>query len=175
MGNAGDRKLVLDACVLIDYFKDDREALRLATRSLGEIIIPSPVLLEVRTASVADCEELGLTVFQPELRIITAASERKGGLSLQDRICLLVAEELQATLYSNDKPLITAASAAGVRAQWGLELLLEMATAGEITCASASEIACRICNRSSYYSKVLELFTSKLQQVFPEAGDKGNR
>jgi len=168
MKDAGDRKLLLDACVLIDYFKEDREVLRAAARSLGEIIIPSPVLLEVRTASITDCEELGLTVFQPELRIITAASQRRGVLSLHDRICLLIASELQATVYSNDKPLITAASVAGVRAEWGLKLLLELAAAGEITVGHALVVANRICSRSSYLSRALQIFRSEVQRIFPE-------
>jgi predicted nucleic acid-binding protein len=165
MKNAGDRKLVLDACVLIDYLQEDERILSLIAQGLGSIIVPSPVLLEVSRLTAATCDELGLAVFDPGVQTITDAAKRGGALSVQDRICLSVAQQLEATLYSNDKPMIRAAQAAGLDVRWGLELILELTEIGSISQLDAQGIGGRICGRSNHKAEVLSQFNDALSEV----------
>jgi len=166
----GDRKLILDACVLIDFLEQDAAVLAAASRSIGRIIVPTPLLLEVRQLTETLCGDLGFTLAEPDLSVVRTAAVRGGGLSSTDRLCLLMAKDLGATLYSNDKPLIGAAIACGVDARWGLELLLELVGAG-MEGEAALEAATRICGRSSYNQRALEPFLREFASICPHLVD----
>lgn len=65
MKDAGGRKLVLDACVLIDYFKEDREVLRAAARSLGRLLYHRLCYLKCKRRQHPIARTLALLFFRP--------------------------------------------------------------------------------------------------------------
>jgi hypothetical protein len=97
--------LLIDANVVIDYQVADLSVLSLAARHLGEIHVLSTVLEEVDGLTDTDCALIGLQVLEPELAELTEAAGRRGGLSAQDRLCLIVARERGWTCVTNDAVL----------------------------------------------------------------------
>lgn len=160
--DAGDKCILLDACVLIDFLKEDSDVLVCVGQHIGTIVVPSPLLLEVKGITLNQCKDLGIRVVTPDMSLLEQAAVRLGGLSFNDRLCLSMSKELQAILCSNDRLLLTTASKAGVMTRWGLELLLLLAQVEVMSFRSAEEIATRICARSSRYSSALEEFKKAL-------------
>lgn len=160
--DAGDNCIVLGACVLIDYLKEDSIVLESAGQHIGSIVVPSPVISSLEQSTQNYCENLGVRAITPDLRLIQKAATRSGGLSCNDWLCILLAQDLKATLYSSEKPLLNMAFKAGVEARRGLELLLELVRAGVMSPNSAEEVAARICSRSSRYASALEEFQTAL-------------
>ena len=150
-----ERLLILDACVLIDFCKEDPTLLGLATAYLGSIIVLSPILVEVDQLDDAEVERLGLVVVEPEIDLVIEASARRGGLSYRDRMCLLFSRDNKAVLYTNDKALLKAARSDGIEARWGLEILLDLVVVGQLTPSDATSTAQSICNRSPFPSDAL--------------------
>lgn len=91
MGRAPTRILILDACVLIDFCEVDVSVLGVISRAVGTIHVASPVLAEVADLDESMAESLGLRVVQPALSVFTAAARKRGRLSVQDHLCLLLA------------------------------------------------------------------------------------
>ena len=163
MVNVG-RSSVLDACVLIDFCQEDSTLLALAARHLGRIIVLSPVLKEVRQLDEAECERLGLSIHEPDMELLLEASERRGGLSLRDRLCLAFAKKETCILYTNDKPLLSAASCDGVDARWGLQILIDLVSIDELTRHDALTAAQNICDRSRFHADgLVEEFRHRLK------------
>lgn len=152
---AADRLLILDACVLIDICLEDPSLLGLAASSLGNIVIISPILQEVRQLDDAAIERLKLHIVEPELDIVMEAAARRGGLSFRDRMCLLYARDSKGTLYTNDRALLKAAISDGIDARWGLVILIELVDAGQLTPTDALATAQSICGRSRFPSEPL--------------------
>ena len=88
---AGRALLILDACVLIDFWDADPSVLSLVARHLGEIHIAENVLSEARQVDRSDALAAGLTIVEPSFEMMTAAAKRRRGLSFQDHLCLLLA------------------------------------------------------------------------------------
>lgn len=153
--NEHERSRILDACVLIDFCQEDSTLLALAARSLGRIIILSPVLGEVKLLDETECARLNLSIVEPEMDLVLQASVRRGALSFRDRLCLGYAKTHSCILYTNDKPLLNAAREDGVDARWGLEILLELVSIGELTREGATSAAQGICDRSRFPSDQL--------------------
>jgi len=96
---------IADANVLIDYAKTDPSILSLYVRHFGPIYVPSVIVDEVDQLDFSDCETLGLTVVDEPLDILLAATEQRGPLSFEDRVCLLLARTNKWTCVTNEKPL----------------------------------------------------------------------
>lgn len=134
-------ELVADANVLIDYAKTDPSILAMHVRHLGPIYVPSVILEEVDQLDAADCERLGLTVVEEPPTILLAAAERRGPLSFEDRVCLLLARENHWTCVTNEKPLHRACEQDGVKSIWGLRLMINLVKAQQLTRQNAMETA----------------------------------
>lgn len=132
--------LVTDANALIDYASTDEWVLALASRHLGPVIVPWPVLEEVEVLDVSDCERLGLRVIDPTLEQVLEAGSERGGLSFADRVCLIVARDGGHSCVS-DRRLRVACEAVGVPVMWSLELVIELVDAGELPPDDAVGIA----------------------------------
>lgn len=87
------RLLLVDANVLIDYVKSELLILELAARHVGEVYVLSTVLAEVYGLDEESCARLGLRVFEPELSQLQTAAQKRGALSTEDHLCLIVARE----------------------------------------------------------------------------------
>ena len=158
--------LLTDACVLIDFCKEDINLLGVASQHIGKIIIPSPILQkEVHQLTLEDCDRLGLIIYKPtESQLIKAAIHRKG-LSEHDRLCLFIAIEEGYSLFTNDIKLLKAAKNEMVDAHWGLEILISLTKMNLISKKEATARAISICRRTLYpEDKIMAEFRRLLEE-----------
>jgi predicted nucleic acid-binding protein len=144
MRQQAPRVLIVDACVLIDYCDADPSVLRVISRSVGEIRVASPVLAEVDGLDESAATALGLVVVEPSFAMFANAASKRGGLSVRDHLCLLLAKEEGLTCVSNDKALRNACKREGISVLWGLEMMGLAVEAGALPPSAATEIAHRI-------------------------------
>ena len=133
--------LIVDANVLIDYANTDPGVLKLVTSHIAPIHIPSVVLDEVNQLTIEDCSDLGIIVIEEPLEVLVAASEKRGALSFEDHVCLLLAKEREWTCVTNDKPLHRSCSAEDVPVMWGLRLMIELVQEEQLSKEIALDIA----------------------------------
>ncbi len=138
------RLLLVDACVLIDFATSDVSVLKLVSAHVGRVHVPSPVFDEVEQIDEAMAVSLGLKIIDPPITTLIEAGAKRGRLSFQDRICVLVAKVEGFTCVSNDRRVRTACDEAGVPTLWGLELLVELVAARALPAEGARDIAKQI-------------------------------
>lgn len=115
--------MILDANILIDFCNCDRTIVKLICTYVGQIYLATPVLNEINQINEGDCLELGIILVEPELDQVMLASIKKGPLSFQDNLCLILAKERGWTCVTNDKPLRKTCKIEGVPLIWGIELI----------------------------------------------------
>lgn len=166
--------LIVDANVLIDYAKTEAAILALCVRHLGPIHVPSVVLDEVEQLDTEACRRLGLTVIHESLEILDEASQKGGALSFQDHVCLALAKANGWVCVSNDKPLHRACEREGVRALWGLRLMIELVAHGALHADQAKAIALDIhtLNPKHITPVILDRFRAEIDRAL--ARDIGN-
>lgn len=135
------RLLLVDANVLIDYVKSELSILGVAARHMGEVYVLSTVLDEVDGLDQDGCARLGIRVFEPELAHLVAAAQKRGALSTEDHLCLILAREQGWTCVTNDGALRRACQQDRVPVLWGLELMLELVSIGQLPGADAITVA----------------------------------
>jgi hypothetical protein len=119
---------------------------------LGHIYLATPVLNEVKEISENDCLELGITLVEPELeQIALAATEKRGPLSFQDHLCLILAKDNGWTCVTNDKPLRRECKSEGVPLIWGIELLCILVESGGLPVLHAREVILHIQENNPKY------------------------
>jgi hypothetical protein len=152
--------LLTDACVLIDFCKEDMNLLGLVSRHIGQIIVPKPVLRkEVNQLTVEDCDRLGLVIYTPTMEQLQKAVIPRSGLSEQDKLCLFIAIDEGYSLFTNDAALLKIAKKERVDAHWGLEFLVKLANNGIVSPKKAIERARSICRRTPFpEEKIMEEF-----------------
>ena len=123
MGTRKKPFLILDANILIDFFKYDWALLKLISAHVGQIHLATPVLSEVDQIDESDCERFGIKLIEPALEHVISASQAKGALSFQDNLCLILAKKHGLTCVSNDKPLRSKCQDEKVPVIWGIELI----------------------------------------------------
>lgn len=129
--------LVFDASALIDIADAEPALLTAIAREIAPVIVLTPILAEVETLSDSDCETLGLTVLEPSLAQLTEASIRRGRLSDEDHLCLVVARDLGATVVTSDGALFEACWASGVDVWRGLRPLIKLVELGRLDARAA--------------------------------------
>jgi len=140
MGTTKRRFLILDANILIDFFKSDKTILKLINTYVGQIYLATPVLNEVKEIGESDCIEHGITLVEPELEQVIIAAEMGGPLSFQDHLCLILAKDHNWTCVTNDKPLRIECELAGVPLIWGIELICILVESGGLPSLHAKDI-----------------------------------
>ena len=141
MGTKTKPFLIVDANILIDYFKCDKTIIKLIFAYVGPIHLATPVLSEVNEISENDCLELGITLVEPELdQVMLATTESRGPLSFQDHLCLILARDHGWTCVTNDKPLRRECEGEGVPLIWGVELICNLVEAGGLPASHAKDI-----------------------------------
>lgn len=133
--------IVLDACVLVDFCKTDLSLLRLFSHHVGQIHIASPVFAEVEQLDEAQAISAGLTVVEPSLELAQTAATRRGALSFQDWLSLLLAKEHGWTCVTNDRRLRRECATEKVEVLWGLDVIRILVEAGALTVEGAEEAA----------------------------------
>lgn len=136
------KRMIMDACVLIDFIKADRTVLELVVKHVGPLHVASPVVDEVHEIEDEnELVELGLIIVEPEIEDAFTAAAPSGPTSFQDRLCLLSARRHDFICVTNDKNLRQLCKKEGVEILWGLELLSELHKAGGIPGKEAETIA----------------------------------
>jgi hypothetical protein len=130
---------ICDANVLIDYVDADEDVIRELVKYWGTVYVPTRILYEVKKLPIGRAEGLGLTVIETPLILPSAP-----GLSGPDRACLHFVISEGWTCIANDTLLRRECRRQGGRVVWGLEMLLKLVSAGQITKARAKGIAERI-------------------------------
>jgi len=158
--------LVVDANVLIDFASTDSSVLALVVQHVGGIHVPRDVLEEVEQLTEDTCTRLGMVIVDGTLEQLLEAGATSGGLSFQDRMCLILARDHGWTCVTNDKRLRAACTEVGVGVKWGLQLLLELVAAGVLAAADALALAAEITSANPWMGeKLLEAFGQKLDQM----------
>ncbi|HDP94747.1 MAG TPA: type II toxin-antitoxin system VapC family toxin [Candidatus Aminicenantes bacterium] len=164
------RLLLLDANVLIDYRESDFSILSLANIYLGKVHILTPILAEVGDLDAGKREESNLTIIEPELEHVFSAAERKGRLSFNDSLCLIVAAAGGYTCATNDKALRGACAETGVPVVWGLEIMAELVRCHAMTAEAAVAVAEKIHSVNPHHIplRLIDRFRRTVTQVTGE-------
>lgn len=136
--------LVLGANVLIDLYTSDSTIIRLINSFIGQLILPEPVLSEVRSINKVDCSELGIVLVEPKLEQVMQAASGKGALSFQDNLCLILAKDNGWTCVTNDKLLRQRCEIENIPIFWGVELICVLVERGGLSPNQAREILLKI-------------------------------
>ncbi|MDP8254813.1 MAG: hypothetical protein P9M14_03610 [Candidatus Alcyoniella australis] len=97
--------------------------LTLIARHIGRVAVAQPVLDEVESLGHGDLLELGLDLVMPETEMLLEAAAKRGALSFEDRICLLLAKDRGWTCVTNDGRLRRECKSNSIFVLWGLEPL----------------------------------------------------
>jgi hypothetical protein len=130
---------ICDANVLIDYAAADEDVIRELVKYWGTVYVPTRIIHEVRKLPIERAKDLGLTVIETPLTLPSAP-----GLSGPDRACLHFVLSEGWTCIANDTLLRRECKRQGGKVVWGLEMLLKLVSAEQITNARALGIAERI-------------------------------
>lgn len=134
------QEMVIDANTLIDYVKTDSTILKMISTYIGQVHIPSPVLDEVHPLTESDCIGLGIKVIEPSLEQVIEASGKRGKLSFQDHLCLILAHANEWVCVTNDVALRNECVSEGVQIYWGIEIICMLVECAALPAADAKEI-----------------------------------
>lgn len=168
---AGQRLMVMDACVLIDFLNTDPSVLRLVKEYVGPVHVVSAVIEEVdQIRNEEDLIEIGLIVVEPDMDDAYAAAGGSGATSYYDRLCLLTAKKYGFTCITNDKNLRKACELENIRLLWGLELLAELHKAGGIPGKDVEALAVDIrkTNPKHITAEIVARFTRIVRKQEPQ-------
>lgn len=160
------KALIFDANVLIDFCSIDPAILKLISECVAQVGIALPVLGEVKALDEGKCFSLSIKLIEPELDIALAAAEKRGSLSFQDHLCLLLANSEHLICVTNDKRLRQECEKEEAECMWGLEPLLLLVENKGMTALEASEIAQAIHNVNPRYitRSVIHRFIQRLPE-----------
>jgi len=121
--NGSKEEAMSDANTLIDFCKTDKVIIKLICSYVGQIYLATPVLSEIKEINESECVELGIKLVEPELDQVMLAVEKRGSLSFQDNICLILAKNNGWTCVTNDKPLRRECKLEGIPLIRGIQLI----------------------------------------------------
>ena len=165
--SAPGQSLVVDANVLIDYRAADLTVLQLASRHIGKVHVARQVLREVPRVGADECERLDLKIVDESLEQLLEAGRRRGRLSFNDHLCLILARDAGSTCVTNDRALRRACEELSVPVLWGLELMIQLTAGHHLAEAAAVTIAkaIRESNPRHISEEILERFSQKLREI----------
>ena len=139
-------EFIIYAVALIDFLAGDRALLPLISRYLGRIWIATTTLEEVEQVEEEDCVELGMYLVEPSIQQLNEASIYAEGtpLSIPDAVSLILAQDNDLTLITNDVALRRESQKRGIRLLWGLEIIALLVERDFLPYEEATEIAQRI-------------------------------
>ena len=158
--------LITDSCVLIDYAKSGRDALRILAHVV-RVVVPRILLVEeVNDLSLDDAVSLGLDIYDPSIECLAEAARMPRPFSEFDWLCLILARDNGWTCVSNDKKLRSQCAAEGVKTKWSLEPLLMLVEKKRLTKARAEKIAKEMAEQNRFLgSQVFARFISRIRRV----------
>lgn len=161
------RFLILDACVLIDYVDADASVLGTVSKHVAPVFVARPVFDEVDQISEHEATNLGLCIVDVEYELASRAVVRRGALSFQDHVCLLLARERGWTCVTNDGALRRACQDDGVDVRWGLEIMVDAVRLDAMTIAEAEAVANAIHRSNPRFvtRPLINRFSKKLREA----------
>ncbi|PKM80025.1 MAG: hypothetical protein CVU89_15670 [Firmicutes bacterium HGW-Firmicutes-14] len=148
--------LILDANILIDFFKCERTVIKLINKHVGQVFLATPIFDEVKQIKERDCIRLGIKLIEPDLDQLAQASGNIGSLSFQDNLCLILAKEHAMTCVTNDKPLRRQCASKKVPTIWGIELICMLVESGGLSAEDGKTITQTIqANNPKYITQAI--------------------
>jgi len=160
------KAVVSDANILIDYIKSNKYILSLSCERLFKIIVPSPILKEIKQLSAEEAVSLGLEVYEPTFKQVTEAIKRENKLSFQDKLCFIIARDKNCICATNDKVLRNYCKNNNVEIVWGLEIMIKLCENDYLDKKTAVETAKEINKINKLITKeVVEVFIDKINKL----------
>lgn len=155
--------LVCDANILIDYFDNNKNVLRLATEHCYDIYVPTPVFEEVEQMGKNDTEKLGIRLIEPTLAQLSEAVNGEGSLSNEDRLCFIIARDNGWICATNEKSLRNKCKRENVETIRGLKIMLELHVLRKLSKEEAMDTAKKIKESNSRITEgVIQDFCDEL-------------
>ena len=116
---------------------------------------------------------LAKRVVEPELSQLAEAARKRSSLSVQDHLCLVVAQRRSWTCVTNDTVLRRACSAAGVSVLWGLEVMAGLVRLGQLEAGEAVAVAQAIHRSNPLHlpQNLVDRFAQAVQSIERGRGD----
>jgi len=147
--------LILDACVLIDYWVADKQILRIVAREVGRIAVARPVIEEARDVEARAAKRLGLQIVDPDLLTARRAGSGSRRLSFPDRVTFELAKRKEWTCVTNDRALRHVCIAEKVRVAWGLDMMVQAVKMGTLDAKRALRAAVRMHEENAFVTHAL--------------------
>ena len=158
--------MILDANVLIDFIDADASILAIVSKHVGTIHVASPVFEEVDQLDASMAQSLGIDVVEPELELLDEAVRTRGRVSVQDRVCFLLAKLNGWICVSNDGGLRRVCVAENVSVLWGLEMMGRAVEARALLGETALAVARKIQENNPYITEqIVAAFAAKFAQA----------
>jgi rRNA-processing protein FCF1 len=157
--------IISDANILIDFFETDRGIISLVSRHIAPLYVPDIVAEEVSQLKTIDPAYIGLTIIETPYTVLAEATNRPSTISIQDFVCMRIAEERGWGCATNDKALRRECGKRGVSVLWGLEMMLYLVKNGALKPKKAKDTAWAInrCNKR-ITEKVVDTFIDQIDE-----------
>lgn len=132
--------LILDANMLFDLFKCDKDLLPIISSGVGQIHLASTVLEQIEFIKESDCYSLGIQLIEPNANQLFGAMTKRGTLSFQDHLCLILAKENGWTCVTNSNPLRRECEYENIPFIWRSDIIQNIAFSGAITAVTAKKL-----------------------------------
>lgn len=158
--------IISDANVLIDYLETDREILSLLSRHLSPLYVPDIFAAEVSQLQAIDPASIGLTIVETPYSVLVESKDRSSSISMQDFVCLRIAEKRGWVCATNDNALRRECGRRVVPVLWGLEMMLYIVQEGVLKPEKAKNTAWVIhrCNKT-ITEKVVNTFIDQIDEL----------
>lgn len=160
------KAVISDTNILIDYIESNKYILSISCEKLYKIIIPSPILKEIKQLSEEEAVNLGLEIYEPSFTQVLEATQKEGKLSFQDKLCFIIARDKNCICATNDRVLRKYCITNKVDAIWGLEIMLKLCENNFLEKKIAVETAKDIHKNNKLITKeVLDTFIDKINKL----------
>ncbi|MGG3561972.1 hypothetical protein ABES03_10240 [Neobacillus rhizosphaerae] len=132
--------LILDVNMLYDLYKSDKALIPLISSSVGQIHLASSGLEQIKFINKSDCYSLGIHIIEPNVKHLFDAMTRRGTLSFQDHLCLILAKENGWTCVTNCNPLRRECEIENIPFIWRNDIIRKIALSGAITAVTEKKL-----------------------------------
>ena len=166
------RILLMDACVVLDYLKADRELFKLISENIGELYVPEEVVSEIKDVGGSEeLKALGLKIIETNADDYCEAALRSqsGPLSPVEHICFLTAQRNGFVCVTNDTRLRKKCERERVETMRGLQLILLLFERGGIDKQRALQIGARARQNPWLAESAYKNFAERVEKIAVES------
>jgi rRNA-processing protein FCF1 len=160
--------ILCDANVLIDYFLAGKWIFKLVARHVGPVHVLSPILDEVDQIDIKEADRIELTVIEPDDSHIIRSGQQGGPLSRVDKLLITVAKEKGYICWTSDSRLMRHCKDNGIKACWGLEMMLLLCRKGCLSRSVAVRTAGKLQRKNSRFitQDIINQFEREVKKIF---------